>query len=44
MIRRVQRQHKAHMNSLKVPTTSETSKNVKLEMFLMKEETNLIGE
>ncbi|KAM1651516.1 hypothetical protein ACFXTN_004086 [Malus domestica] len=27
MIRRVQRQHKAHMNSLKVLTTSETSKN-----------------
>ncbi|KAB2606555.1 S2-RNase [Pyrus ussuriensis x Pyrus communis] len=29
MIRRVQRQHKAHMNSFKVPTTSKTSKNVK---------------
>ncbi|KAB2615325.1 hypothetical protein D8674_021913 [Pyrus ussuriensis x Pyrus communis] len=26
IIRRVQRQHKAHMNSLKVPTTSETSR------------------
>ncbi|KAM2920126.1 hypothetical protein COP2_042015 [Malus domestica] len=26
MIKRVQGQHKAHMNSLKVPTTSETSK------------------
>ncbi|KAM2044877.1 hypothetical protein ACFX1T_009142 [Malus domestica] len=31
MIRRVQRQHKAYMNSLKTPTTSETSKNQKLE-------------
>ncbi|KAM1080350.1 hypothetical protein ACFX1Q_015798 [Malus domestica] len=31
MIRRVQRQHKAYMNSLKTPTTSEASKNQKLE-------------
>ena len=31
MIRRVQRQHKAHMDSLRVPTTSGTSKNVKPE-------------
>ncbi|KAM1444117.1 hypothetical protein ACFX2I_040307 [Malus domestica] len=31
MIMRVQRQHKAHMNSLKVPTTSEASENVKFE-------------
>ena len=31
MIRRVQRQHKAHMNSLKVPAISETSENVKFE-------------
>ena len=31
MIRRVQRQHKAHMNSLKVPTASETYENVKFE-------------
>ncbi|KAM1285244.1 hypothetical protein ACFX2J_027833 [Malus domestica] len=31
MIRRVQRQHKAYMNSLKTPTTSETSKTQKLE-------------
>ena len=31
MIRRVQRQHKAHMDSLRVPITSETSKNVKPE-------------
>ncbi|KAB2623740.1 S2-RNase [Pyrus ussuriensis x Pyrus communis] len=31
MIRRVQGQHKAHMNSLKVPTTSETLENVKFE-------------
>ncbi|KAM1097453.1 hypothetical protein ACFX19_015108 [Malus domestica] len=31
MVRRVQRQHKAYMNSLKTPTTSEASKNQKLE-------------
>ncbi|KAM1447718.1 hypothetical protein ACFXTO_006784 [Malus domestica] len=31
MVRRVQRQHKAYMNSLKNPTTSQTSKNQKLE-------------
>ncbi|KAM1329106.1 hypothetical protein ACFX2F_013305 [Malus domestica] len=31
MIIRVQRQHKAHMNSLRVPTTSENSENVKFE-------------
>ncbi|KAM1750647.1 hypothetical protein ACFX11_008862 [Malus domestica] len=31
MIMRVQRQDKAHMNSLKVPTASETSENVKFE-------------
>ncbi|KAM2655111.1 hypothetical protein EV2_026540 [Malus domestica] len=31
MIRRVQRQHKAYMNSLRTPTTSETSKTQKLE-------------
>ncbi|KAM2252277.1 hypothetical protein ACFX1S_006809 [Malus domestica] len=31
MVRRVQRQHKAYMNSLKTPTTSETSKNQKPE-------------
>ncbi|KAM2035122.1 hypothetical protein ACFX16_038256 [Malus domestica] len=31
MIRRVQRQHKAYMNYLKTPTTSEASKNQKLE-------------
>ena len=31
MFRRVQRQHKAHMNSLKVPATLETSENVKFE-------------
>ncbi|KAM2229876.1 hypothetical protein ACFX1S_014351 [Malus domestica] len=31
MVRRVQRQHKAYMNSLKTPATSETSKNQKLE-------------
>ena len=31
MIRRVQRQHKAHMNSLKAPATSETSGNIKFE-------------
>ncbi|KAM1400648.1 hypothetical protein ACFX2F_027900 [Malus domestica] len=31
MVRRVQRQHKAYMNALKTPTTSESSKNHKLE-------------
>ncbi|KAM2369052.1 hypothetical protein ACFXTH_046534 [Malus domestica] len=31
MIRRVQRQHKAYMNSLKTPATSEASKNQKFE-------------
>ncbi|KAM1669278.1 hypothetical protein ACFX2K_043417 [Malus domestica] len=31
MVRRVQRQHKAYMNSLKTPTTSEASKNQKVE-------------
>ncbi|KAM2658160.1 hypothetical protein EV1_013462 [Malus domestica] len=31
MIRRVQRQHKAYMNSLKVPIALETSENVKFE-------------
>ncbi|KAM1493283.1 hypothetical protein PS1_025447 [Malus domestica] len=31
MVRRVQRQHKAYMNSLKTPATSEASKNQKLE-------------
>ena len=31
MTRRVQRQNKAHMNSLKVLTASETSENVKFE-------------
>ena len=31
MIRRVKRQHKAHMNSLKAPATSETSRNMKLD-------------
>ncbi|KAB2625536.1 S2-RNase [Pyrus ussuriensis x Pyrus communis] len=31
MIRIVQMQHKAHMNSLKVPTALKTSKNVKFE-------------
>ncbi|KAB2626102.1 S2-RNase [Pyrus ussuriensis x Pyrus communis] len=37
MIRRVQRQHKAHMNSLKVPTTLETSENVKIDKRTNKE-------
>ncbi|KAM2728833.1 hypothetical protein EV1_000281 [Malus domestica] len=31
MVRRVQRQHKAYMNSLKTPATSEASQNQKLE-------------
>ncbi|KAM2861181.1 hypothetical protein COP2_026393 [Malus domestica] len=31
MVRRVQRQRKAYMNSLKTPATSETSKNQKIE-------------
>ncbi|KAM2692502.1 hypothetical protein EV2_006781 [Malus domestica] len=31
MVRRVQRQHKAYMNSLKTPVTSEASKNQKFE-------------
>ncbi|KAM2893444.1 hypothetical protein FF1_008801 [Malus domestica] len=31
MVRRVQRQHKAYMNSLKTPATSEASKNQNLE-------------
>ncbi|KAM2932159.1 hypothetical protein FF1_040260 [Malus domestica] len=31
MVKRVQRQHKAYMNSLKTPATSEASKNQKLE-------------
>ncbi|KAM2127805.1 hypothetical protein ACFX1R_007667 [Malus domestica] len=31
MVRRVQRQHKAYMNSLKTPVTSEVSKNQKFE-------------
>ncbi|KAM0998256.1 hypothetical protein ACFX2C_008048 [Malus domestica] len=31
MVRRVQRQHKAYMNSLKTPAASEASKNQKLE-------------
>ncbi|KAM1196736.1 hypothetical protein ACFX2G_008498 [Malus domestica] len=31
MVRRVQRQHKAYMNSLKTPATSEASKNQKFE-------------
>ncbi|KAM2662332.1 hypothetical protein EV1_009037 [Malus domestica] len=31
MVRRVQRQHKAYMNSLKSPATSKASKNQKLE-------------
>lgn len=33
MIRRVQRQHKVHMNSLQIPILSEGSKNVKIEKF-----------
>ncbi|KAM1664100.1 hypothetical protein ACFXTN_039673 [Malus domestica] len=31
MVRRVQRQHKAYMNSLKTPATSKASKNQKVE-------------
>lgn len=31
MIRKLQRQHKAHINSLKTPTISEAVKNVKFE-------------
>lgn len=31
MIKRVQRQHKAYMNSMKIPTVSEASGNVKFE-------------
>ena len=31
MVRRVQRQHKAYINALKTPTTSESSKNHKLK-------------
>ena len=31
IIKRVQRQHKAHMNSMKIPTILEASGNVKFE-------------